>query len=87
MLENLGITVAKQDHKHNDCVLVIIMTHGFNNGMLFARDTMYNPDKNLRPYFTADKCKSLAGKPKLFFYQVTHFSTIYFQHFLKLCNI
>jgi caspase-like apoptosis-related cysteine protease len=38
-------------------------------GILYGRDTAYKPEALWDP-FTADKCPSLAGKPKLFFIQV-----------------
>lgn len=58
---------AEMDHSDNDCLLVAVLTHG-EMGMLYAKDTHYKPD-NLWYYFTADKCPTLAGKPKLFFIQ------------------
>jgi len=62
--------VAKQDHSDADCLVVTIMTHG-EEGMLAPRDSniLYNVDTLWTP-FTADKCPTLAGKPKLFFIQV-----------------
>lgn len=58
---------SEMDHSDNDCVLLAVLTHG-ELGMLYAKDTHYKPD-NLWYYFTADKCPTLAGKPKLFFIQ------------------
>lgn len=58
---------AQMDHTDNDCLLIAVLSHG-ELGMLYAKDTHYKPD-NLWYYFTADKCPSLAGKPKLFFIQ------------------
>lgn len=61
--------LAAQDHSEADCLVVIIMTHG-ENGLLAPRDShiLYNVDLLWTP-FTADKCLTLAGKPKLFFIQ------------------
>lgn len=59
--------LADMDHSDNDCLLIAVLTHG-ELGMLYAKDTHYKPD-NLWYYFTADKCPTLAGKPKLFFIQ------------------
>lgn len=59
--------VAELDHSDHDCLLMAVLTHG-ELGMLYAKDTHYKPD-NLWYNFTADKCPSLAGKPKLFFIQ------------------
>lgn len=58
---------AEMDHSDSDCLVVAVLSHG-EMGMLYAKDTHYKPD-NLWYYFTADKCPSLAGKPKLFFIQ------------------
>ncbi|GBP54569.1 hypothetical protein EVAR_33038_1 [Eumeta japonica] len=58
---------ADMDHTDNDCILIAVLTHG-EMGMLYAKDTHYKPE-NLWQYFTADKCPTLAGKPKLFFVQ------------------
>jgi Caspase domain len=58
----------KMDHSDADCLVIIVLTHGEAN-MLHAKDTRYAPEK-LWQSFTADKCTTLAGKPKLFFIQV-----------------
>ncbi|KAL0841921.1 hypothetical protein ABMA28_014153 [Loxostege sticticalis] len=58
---------AEMDHSDSDCLLIAVLTHG-ELGMLYAKDTHYKP-VNLWYYFTADKCPSLAGKPKIFFIQ------------------
>ncbi|XP_039276312.1 caspase A isoform X2 [Nilaparvata lugens] len=60
--------VSLGDHKDEDCLVVIVLTHGLGNGMLFARDYAY-PVEHLWAPFAGDKCLSLAGKPKLFFIQ------------------
>ncbi|CAH0720685.1 unnamed protein product, partial [Brenthis ino] len=59
--------VSQMDHTENDCMLIAVLSHG-EMGMLYAKDTHYKPD-TLWYYFTADKCPTLAGKPKLFFIQ------------------
>lgn len=61
--------LAAQDHSDADCLAVIVLTHG-ENGLLAPRDShiLYNVDLLWKP-FTADKCPTLAGKPKLFFIQ------------------
>lgn len=55
------------DHSHYDCILVSILSHG-EMGFLYSKDSSYKLD-TLTNYFTADRCPSLAGKPKLFFIQ------------------
>lgn len=59
--------VARIDHSQHDCLLVAVLSHGESN-VLYAHDTSYKPD-TIWSHFTADKCPSLAGKPKLFFIQ------------------
>lgn len=60
---------ANMNHSDSDCLLIAVLTHG-EMGVLYAKDTHYKPD-SLWYYFTADKCPSLAGKPKMFFIQAS----------------
>ncbi|KDR22859.1 hypothetical protein L798_00179 [Zootermopsis nevadensis] len=62
--------LAEEDHSDADCIAVIVLTHGEENGLLVPRDSsiFYSVDILWKP-FTADKCPTLAGKPKLFFIQ------------------
>lgn len=61
------LAAAKVNHSDNDCFIMVVLTHG-ELGVLYARDSAYRPE-NLWMPFAADKCPSLAGKPKLFFIQ------------------
>jgi caspase 7 len=45
------------------------MTHGKEDDVLQAKDKPYKLDEMICKKLTADKCPSLAGKPKLFFVQ------------------
>ena len=45
-----------------------MLSHG-ELGILYANDQPYKPDR-LWTHFSADKCRTLAGKPKMFFIQV-----------------
>lgn len=65
-------SVSEEDHGDSDCICIFVLTHGLSNDMIFAKDVAYKADKIWKP-FTADRCKSLAGKPKLFFLQVLNF--------------
>uniref|UniRef100_A0A8D8PZ91 Caspase-1 n=2 Tax=Cacopsylla melanoneura TaxID=428564 RepID=A0A8D8PZ91_9HEMI len=58
---------ASRDFTNVDCFIMAVLSHG-ENGILHAKDTAYKPE-NLWAKFTADKCITLAGKPKLFFIQ------------------
>lgn len=59
--------IANIDHTNADCVFIAVLTHG-EPGRLHASDNYYTPEI-LWLNFTADKCTTLAGKPKLFFIQ------------------
>lgn len=65
-------SVANEDHSDNDCLAVVVLTHGINSSFIYAKDNPY-PVESLWNSFTADKCPTLAGKPKIFFIQVIFF--------------
>lgn len=50
--------------------MVTVLTHGRGKGKLYAYDDYYKVD-TLWSSFTADMCKSLAGRPKIFIVQVS----------------
>ncbi|XP_034241794.1 caspase-1-like isoform X2 [Thrips palmi] len=72
---NLNINVLKhvlhetsqEDHSNRDCLAVTVLTHG-EEGRLYAQNGSY-PQELLWSPFTADRCPTLVGKPKLFFIQ------------------
>jgi len=66
-IERILEQASMEDHSDSDCILVTVMSHG-ELGILYACDQPYKPDR-LWSHFAADKCPSLAGKPKLFFIQ------------------
>ena len=70
ILEN----VRKENHYDADCICVVVLSHG-GEGIVSAKDETYEI-KNLWEPFTADRCPSLAGKPKLFLFQVSFRNTI-----------
>jgi Caspase domain len=55
------------DHTHNDCLVIVVMTHG-DSGTLYAKDDDYQLSELWKP-FVGDKCPTLIGKPKLMFLQ------------------
>ena len=59
--------VASHDHTDADCIFVAVLSHG-EMGILYAQDQPFKPDR-LWCHFNAEKCPTLAGKPKLFFIQ------------------
>uniref|UniRef100_A0A1B0CYU0 Caspase n=1 Tax=Phlebotomus papatasi TaxID=29031 RepID=A0A1B0CYU0_PHLPP len=64
-VRNILEKVAQENHSESDCLVVIVMTHG-ETGYLYASDDSYKIDE-LWHEFIGNKCKSLIGKPKLFF--------------------
>lgn len=66
---NLAISeIALRDHSDNDCLVIIVLTHGESSNYIYAKDRKYEVDQLWEP-FVGDKCKTLIGKPKLFFIQ------------------
>ncbi|XP_044153482.1 caspase-3-like [Bufo gargarizans] len=59
--------VAVDDHSHRSCFVCAILSHGTEDG-IFARDNIFTLNW-LVSFFSKSNCKSLAGKPKLFFIQ------------------
>ncbi|XP_052862859.1 caspase-1-like [Anopheles cruzii] len=59
--------VAKMDHTYNDCLVVVVLTHG-GNGKLYAKDGAYTAER-LWKTFVGKACPTLIVKPKLFFIQ------------------
>ncbi|EDW12820.1 caspase [Drosophila mojavensis] len=55
------------DHSNNDCILIALLTHGKNN-KVYAHDHSYELER-IWESFTADKCPTLAGKPKIIIVQ------------------
>ncbi|KAG8228019.1 hypothetical protein J437_LFUL003654 [Ladona fulva] len=58
---------AQDDHSESDCLIVSVLSHG-EKDIIYTKDSAYRTDSLWTP-FTADKCPSLAGKPKIFFIQ------------------
>jgi len=65
--------VASSDHSDCDCFGCAILSHG-REGYIYATDRLV-PLETLTWPFKGDRCPSLIGKPKLFFIQVTPFTT------------
>ncbi|XP_078493038.1 uncharacterized protein LOC100178691 [Ciona intestinalis] len=60
--------VSKADHSNYDCFACVILTHGGDKDVLYARDGKMELKDFMQP-FRGDNCPSLATKPKLFFIQ------------------
>lgn len=91
-----SFSVSKEDHGSSASFICVLLSHG-------DEDVFYGTDgalklKDLTSLFRGDRCKSLVGKPKLFFIQV--FSTdcflfhtnfllgllVYFLQIVSVCN-
>jgi caspase-like apoptosis-related cysteine protease len=59
------LAVSEAGHKNEDCLVVVVLTHGVGKNKLYAYDCAYQTDI-LWSSFTADVCPGLAGKPKIF---------------------
>lgn len=76
------ISVSRDDHTDNDCLVIILLTHGElpqgvtdsnilshdNEIYIRTRDKRFALQKVFR-YFTDERCPTLIGKPRLFFVQ------------------
>lgn len=61
-------SLSAEDFSDADCLCITVLTHGMGSNYLLAKDHPYSIDQLWTP-FTADRCLTLAGKPKLFFIQ------------------
>ncbi|NXX93771.1 CASP8 protein, partial [Centropus bengalensis] len=61
-------TYRHEDHKDKDCFVCCILSHG-KKGTIYGVDGQEVPIQELTASFTGRNCRSLAGKPKVFFVQ------------------
>lgn len=61
-------SIAAQDHCDTDALMVFVMSHGKEEGLIWARDFLYNVD-DLTAAFSPKVAPGLKDKPKLFFIQ------------------
>nr|XP_033799250.1 caspase-3 [Geotrypetes seraphini] len=64
---NVLKSVAQEDHSKRNCFVCIVLSHG-DDGKIFGTDGCLEL-MFLTRLFRGDRCKSLVGKPKLFFIQ------------------
>lgn len=62
-------SLAERDHSLANCLVVAILSHGEEGGMIHGKDDILINIKELTNLFSGQACPSLAGKPKLFFIQ------------------
>ncbi|NXI50834.1 CASP8 protein, partial [Chloroceryle aenea] len=58
----------EEDHRDRDCFVCCILSHG-KKGIIYGVDGQEVPIQELTTSFTGQNCRSLAGKPKVFFVQ------------------
>ncbi|KAK1166692.1 caspase-7-like [Acipenser oxyrinchus oxyrinchus] len=66
-MERLLRDASEEDHSDSSCFACILLSHG-EEGMIYGTDGAM-PIKSMTSLFRGDMCKSLVGKPKLFFIQ------------------
>ncbi|AWP17736.1 putative caspase-7 [Scophthalmus maximus] len=66
-MECLLREASEEDHSDSSCFACILLSHG-EEGMIYGTDGAM-PIKTMTSLFRGDMCKSLVGKPKLFFIQ------------------
>ncbi|XP_060593237.1 caspase-8-like [Ruditapes philippinarum] len=59
---------ANKDHTDMDCFVCCILSHGNKDGVVCCDKNCVSIE-TITGYFRASCCPSLAGKPKLFFFQ------------------
>lgn len=60
--------LGRRDHSDTDCLVCCVLSHGKENGV-YGVDGGVVAIKQLTEPFDGTECRSLAGKPKLFFIQ------------------
>jgi len=66
----VSVSVSLEDHSSADCLACVILSHGDRGDVIYATNGTL-PLHSIVDMFKPDRCPSLAGKPKLFFIQVT----------------
>ncbi|XP_071384600.1 caspase-3-like [Centroberyx affinis] len=66
-MEQLLFNLSQEDHSGCASLVCVLLSHG-NEGVIYGTDGTVEL-KKLTGYFKGDRCRSLVGKPKLFFIQ------------------
>ncbi|XP_077387411.1 caspase-3-like [Festucalex cinctus] len=66
-MKNLILSVSQEDHSSNASFVCVLLSHG-EEGVIFGTDG-FELLENLTKPFKGDRCRTLLGKPKLFFIQ------------------
>ncbi|KAM9357156.1 caspase-3b isoform 1-T1 [Symphorus nematophorus] len=73
-MKQLMLSVSQEDHSKSASFACVMLSHG-DEGMIYGTDGA-EKFENLTKYFKGDRCKSLVGKPKLFFIQACRGSAL-----------
>jgi len=65
----ISLLQVREETEKLHALAIFILSHGEDNGTVFAADSMYRVDHDILNALAADKCPYLAGKPKLIFVQ------------------
>ncbi|XP_042349268.1 caspase-3b [Plectropomus leopardus] len=66
-MKRLLLSASKEDHSECASFVCVLLSHG-EEGMIYGTDG-FEKFEELTKYFKGDRCRSLVGKPKLFFVQ------------------
>ena len=61
--------ISQRDFSEYNCFLAVFLSRG-DNGKILMRKRELNIQGHILDHFRGNNCKSLIGKPKLFFFQV-----------------
>jgi hypothetical protein len=67
-IDELLKDIAKKDHNQYDCFVCFILSHG-GEEQVCGVNGQHISVSQITSHFRASECKSLGGKPKLFFLQ------------------
>ncbi|XP_053285000.1 caspase-3 [Pleuronectes platessa] len=73
-MKNLLTSVSEEDHSSSASFVCVLLSHG-DEGVIYGTDGSQRLE-NLTGNFKGDRCKSLVGKPKLFFIQACRGSAL-----------
>ncbi|XP_053285001.1 caspase-3 [Pleuronectes platessa] len=73
-MKNLLKSVSEEDHSSSASFVCVLLSHG-DEGVIHGTDG-FERLENLTGNFKGDRCKSLVGKPKLFFIQACRGSAL-----------
>lgn len=69
MKEVLSWAARSEEHWSADCLVVILMSHGDENGIFGSDGNIVHLHDDVYTLFNNEKCPALQGKPKIFFLQ------------------